>query len=347
MEYRQTKSLNAVLTYGSIENVSGVTDADDIGGRYNRFSEIFYAKTRQDKILRFILWISIIAAFILLFITLFIGIHKNSVKVLINADDGTEVSTDDANSFVSVIASTYDDSVTSDDSLDDMISRFNDLSVTISHEYGVMNQTHLPYSFLNDSIFAETYKKNVIQLDEFSHKCKYSYIINGLTDSSIHVHGTMSKGHFYFEPTKPGKYFLEIHENCAGEVTRTFNRTVWSKYVRREVSSLTDSDREEFLDAFAELWQHSTVEGQALYGDNYKSLWYFAVIHNDGGSSRVCDEFHKGSGFVNNHIYLGAYLEQSLQMINPRVALHYMEYVQYFENDFSARKFPSWQLVLY
>lgn len=106
---------------------------------------------------------------------------------------------------------------------------------------------------------------------------------------------------------------------------------MWVRYVRRELSSLTDDDREAFLDALVTLWQVNTVDGVKLYGANYKSLHYFASIHNDGGANSVCDEFHGGAGFANNHLMLGNYLEQSLQLVDPSVCLHYMDYSKYFE----------------
>lgn len=39
------------------------------------------------------------------------------------------------------------------------------------------------------------------------------------------------------------------------------------------------------------------------------------------------------SGFINNHVMMGAYLEQSLRLVNPRTSLHYMEYTRYFGGD--------------
>jgi hypothetical protein len=96
-----------------------------------------------------------------------------------------------------------------------------------------------------------------------------------------------------------------------------------------------------------------------MYGSRYKSLHYFASIHNDAGGNSVCDEFHGGSGehsrflsflsvwskhiwyagFANNHLMLGNYLEQSLQLIDPTTCLHYMDYTKYFENStFLERK---------
>ena len=57
------------------------------------------------------------------------------------------------------------------------------------------------------------------------------------------------------------------------------------------------------------------------------------MVHNDGGGNGICDEFHAGIGFINNHLYLGMYLEQSLRLVNPRVSLHYMEYSKYFSSN--------------
>jgi hypothetical protein len=45
------------------------------------------------------------------------------------------------------------------------------------------------------------------------------------------------------------------------------------------------------------------------------------------------------AGFVNNHMYLTNYFEQILQMVEPRTALHYMDYTKYFGTEvFEQRK---------
>lgn len=46
------------------------------------------------------------------------------------------------------------------------------------------------------------------------------------------------------------------------------------------------------------LYQVNTVDGIQLYGPRYKSLYYFATIHNDAGANSVCDEFHGDLGTV-------------------------------------------------
>jgi len=211
--------------------------------------------------------------------------------------------------------------------------------LTASNEYGTVSKANYPYSFLTDSIFIETYKNhtmNIISENVPSH-CQYLYTI--ATENSLISQGVSSFGLFYFQPISPGKYDLTVQILCSNLIVQSFSLTLWSKYVRRELMDLTDEDREIFLDAMITLWQVNTRDGKLLYGDKYKSLNYLAVIHNDAGGNFICDEFHGDIGFINNHVMLGAYLEQSLQLVDPRTCLHYMAYYYYFSSPrFEYRK---------
>ena len=81
--------------------------------------------------------------------------------------------------------------------------------------------------------------------------------------------------------------FTVIPEKC-GKFTLTLTtqdgkqqyETVYVKYVRRELDLLTDEDREIFLDAMFVLWNVSTVDGQVMYGEKYKSAYYFTQVSN-------------------------------------------------------------------
>ena len=56
--------------------------------------------------------------------------------------------------------------------------------------------------------------------------------------------------------TTPGAYSLEVDESDpSGLVTRTVRLTLYCKYVRRELRSLTLEDREKYLTAAATLWK--------------------------------------------------------------------------------------------
>ena len=224
------------------------------------------------------------------------------------------------------------------------VSTLSGLTVSsVTNEYGDVKADMLPYIFLQGAYLFEPYRSTGIALSGMQNGCNYKWMIVRNDDSSNSVSGTVYSGKFTATLTQVGQYTLEVSGSCSSEV---LSQPIWVKYVRRELSSLNDQDREDFLDAFHTLWTVSTVDGQKKYGMKYKSIYYFASIHNDAGGNSVCDEFHGGVGFLSNHMYLSVYLEQSLQLVNPKVALHYMEYTKYFESsDFISRKLLSYIIL--
>ena len=66
------------------------------------------------------------------------------------------------------------------------------------------------------------------------------------------------------------------------------------RYVKRELRSLTISDRENFLDAAATMWQYSNVQGLSKYGPGYTSIEEFVAIHALASNDIMCDGFHEG-----------------------------------------------------
>jgi hypothetical protein len=214
------------------------------------------------------------------------------------------------------------------------------LYAVATNEYSQLNQKRFPYPFLEEGIgiLVEPYKETTITINGMSGNTFYWSIVNA-KDSSISFHGTSddaTKLDFAITLTVTGLYKLTVEEQFDGmhdlSLMRTLRQDIWVKYVRRELSTLTDTDREEFLNAMHVLWDVSSKKGASRYSDKYKSVNYFALVHNDGGGNFICDDFHAGTGFLNNHVYLGMYLEQSLRLVNPHVSLHYMDYSKYFDS---------------
>lgn len=214
--------------------------------------------------------------------------------------------------------------------------------VSSSPEYGAYNDM-LPYPFLDTAILAEPHRSVIFNITNSVNSGYYTWTYEGPIDqstvSSITLSGT-SSNLIKTDSNGVGVYNLNISEYLqSGLLTRVVVQQVIVRYIRRELSSLTDEDREDFLDAYFTLWDTNTIDGMTLYGEKYKSLYYFASLHNDGGANSECDEFHGGYGFVSNHLFLSSYLEQSLQLVNPKVALHYMDYTQYFSDaSFDSRE---------
>jgi len=102
--------------------------------------------------------------------------------------------------------------------------------------------------------------------------------------------------------------------------------TMAVKYVRREIRDITDSDRTSFFSAIKTLYSVSQSEGQELYGSKYQSAETLSAIHLLGGAMTDCDHFHDGAGIATTHVSFTLYFEQSIQSVDPKVALPYWEY---------------------
>ncbi|CAM9612742.1 unnamed protein product [Choristocarpus tenellus] len=114
--------------------------------------------------------------------------------------------------------------------------------------------------------------------------------------------------------------------NSDGVIVRRFKDVVMCKYVRREIRTLTDEDREELLDAMYVMWELDTVEGREKYGPDYMSVWDLGLLHFLAGEDVECDHFHHGLGFLTSHVLITNVFEVSLQTINPRLAMPYWDF---------------------
>ncbi|CAM9942282.1 unnamed protein product [Scytosiphon promiscuus] len=108
------------------------------------------------------------------------------------------------------------------------------------------------------------------------------------------------------------------------EITMDF--VVVVKYIRREIRTLTDRDRETFFNAVSIMQRVPSAIGQAVYGSKYYSKDYFNRIHISYAADFECDHWHDGAGFVTSHIAISLMYEQSLQAINPSIALPYWDF---------------------
>jgi hypothetical protein len=220
-------------------------------------------------------------------------------------------------------ASSSSSTVSSDNDYVDNSMTGDYMSIETSNEYGYTQRSMFAYPVLQERLLAEPYKETAFNIQDAVAGAVYTWsIVTASTPTSSAstyyasgMFSTSSVGEvvasgsitaatnfsvsFTATLESVGWYTLTVAETLStGSVSRSFEQEVVVKYVRREVEDLTDADREAFLDAFHTLWEVNTVDGQALYGKNYKSLHYFASIHNDAGANAVCDEFHGGAGNV-------------------------------------------------
>ncbi|CBN79225.1 TYRosinase family member (tyr-4) [Ectocarpus siliculosus] len=121
---------------------------------------------------------------------------------------------------------------------------------------------------------------------------------------------------------------LEEVNSDTGVVTRRLQEKVMVKYVRREIRTLTDDEREELFDAMFALWEVRVDggNGKELYGEDYADIYAINRLHYKAASQSSCDHFHDGLGFLTSHSMISNTFEFSLQKVNPKLTLPYWDF---------------------
>lgn len=120
-----------------------------------------------------------------------------------------------------------------------------------------------------------------------------------------------------------GKHMVTVTDTVSGLST---SATVHIKYVRKEMRSVDEDDREALFKAWKVLIEMNDTDGVAKYGNNFMSHGRLSTEHNNLAGDRICDHLHDGMGFVPGHLSLTRLLEASLQSVDSTIALPYWEY---------------------
>lgn len=98
-------------------------------------------------------------------------------------------------------------------------------------------------------------------------------------------------------------------------------------YVRRELRTLTDVDREKFLLAMVEMYTLSDEAGQKKYGTSFKNATHHVAWHHFNAGNQDADHLHDGVGFLLSHVRASNVFETSLQVVDPSLTLPYWDFV--------------------
>ena len=123
-----------------------------------------------------------------------------------------------------------------------------------------------------------------------------------------------------------GQKAVTVTVLSGGNVLSSYVGEVMVKYVRREIRTLSDADRNKFLDALQTVYTVSTVEGKDTYGSSYRGIEYYIRKHLYGAADRSCDHWHDDAGIMTHHVGFTLEFERNLQLINPQVSMPYWEY---------------------
>ena len=134
---------------------------------------------------------------------------------------------------------------------------------------------------------------------------------------------------------RPGQTYTVKIRARRGDVVKTYRSHVVCKYVRRELRSMTDADRQASLDALEKVHRLSMQEGQKRYGDKFANYAYFAAKHMWKMTLDDCTPFHNGVVFSVAHAAFSFEVEQAMQAVDPKVTLPYWDYT-IDDNEYSG-----------
>lgn len=201
------------------------------------------------------------------------------------------------------------------------LKKSKSISFSVYNEYTETSPiVNYPWEFIVEPHRESTFYS--IQSGGTAESYIYSWNIDGTTLQGANVTHTF---------TKLGKHPISVVGNSNSKDADesddlSHDGEVMVKYVRREMRSLTDEDRELFFDAMVTVYNVGETEGKALYGDAYLPITYFARMHLKGSAAKDCDHWHDGAGIMVHHMSFTLAFEAVLQAINPSISMPYWEY---------------------
>jgi len=222
----------------------------------------------------------------------------------------------------------------------------NDLVLEVVNKYSERDGSPgQQYSWLEGNLLVEPYQPTTFRVVNHDIAKEYQWEVYKKNTGDLE---NIFPGHefvhsFAQEDVWSDKFVVvneyEIDDAAEGnsrKISHSAIAKLYTRYVRREIRNLDEEDREEVLDAMAIHWKVSQEAGEKLYGPNYRSMLTLLEYHLSGAGDAECDHYHDGYGFLSQHAALTILFEQSLQAVNPRLALPYWDYVRDFEDLYQS-----------
>jgi len=151
---------------------------------------------------------------------------------------------------------------------------------------------------------------------------KYDETIPG---SSANFIDDKSEGEEVYVRLQPANLRFEITVTVYPPDGGSFDivRTGISKFVRREIRSLSTPDRERYFNAVEKIFTLTMEEGQTLYGQRFSSHDAFTALHDS-----MSYLYHDNLFFLTSHPTMQLRYEKSLIAIDKEVPLPYWDFLK-------------------
>ncbi|CAM9494069.1 unnamed protein product [Ectocarpus sp. 6 AP-2014] len=188
----------------------------------------------------------------------------------------------------------------------------------------------LDYPWLKEVKLIEPHRETTFTVSSPRDGFEYRWTVRGADADKDDVRAEASGDETVMILTVLDDTMIDLEEvnTETGVVVRRLEEKVMVKYVRRELRTLTDEEREELFDAMYTLWtvRVDGGNGKELYGDDYADIYAINRLHYKASSPLDCDHFHDGLGFMTNHAVITNTFEYSLQRVNPKLTVPYWDF---------------------
>lgn len=187
------------------------------------------------------------------------------------------------------------------------------------------------YPWLSEGHLVEPHRESTLKLWEAPgkpHDAFYWHIeqqTNTKVSGKFEVYNTTTDADLAVTFTAPGNYKVTV-TSTSGAGSKTESTMIACRYVRRSIRALSDDDRNAFFDAFLLMMQTSSTDGEARFGEDYRSLKSFVALHAELAGNKLSDHMHDGLGFLTQHAALTMAFESALQAVEPSLAVPYWDF---------------------
>ena len=151
-------------------------------------------------------------------------------------------------------------------------------------DYGT-NEGFAMYPWIKDRFIVEPYRTTTVAVDDyaitrFENISDYTWTVSMLGDFANTTESSGSTNSYEYVFTDVGTYTVHVTgTNADGEHLIHYMEQMLCRYVKRELRSLTDSDRDLFITAMSTIWKTSAGDGREAYGSGYTSIDEFVLHH--------------------------------------------------------------------
>ena len=232
-------------------------------------------------------------------------------------------------------------------------TRSTELGIVATNEYGQFTSKAM-YPWMNEvpgTQLVEPYKETALTVvGSLVNGGRYTYtwtIDNYNEDGTSFIKSGKFQTTQKITFTRTGTYSITVEAlDTQGSLVSTFSTSLICKYVKRELRTLTATDKEKFLKAAKTLWEVNSNKGVAMYGEKYTSIERLVDIHSLASNDIMCDGFHEGSGFLTHHLALTNTFEAALRSVDPSVTLPYWDFSIEGEAIVAKGEKPSYLLEI-